>query len=70
MAYRECELGLLVRLDEKRAGVRIMRAYRRSKGNTTKAAERLSVDRATLKRWVRRLALRDDIDAIRSDAAA
>lgn len=70
MAYRDCALGMRVRIHPEQAREAILSAYRRVKGNTTKAAELLGVNRATLKRWVCRLELRDDIDQIRLDSDA
>jgi len=56
MAYRDTELGMLVRLDPKRAASRINAAFKRAHGSATNAARVLGVDRRTLHRWRVRLA--------------
>jgi transcriptional regulator of acetoin/glycerol metabolism len=55
MAYRDTELGMLVRLDPKRAALRIKVAFKRANGSATNAAILLGVDRRTLHRWRTRL---------------
>lgn len=70
MAYRECELGLMVKLFPDDASTRIMDAYRQTDGNTTHAAELLGVNRATLKRWVAKLSLRKAVEKLRDPEAA
>lgn len=70
MAYRDCTLGNLVKSKPKKARERIMKAYRRVNGNTTRAAAHLGVARSTLKRWVSSLNLRTEIEAVRTGEAA
>ena len=69
MAYRQVDLGLLVRLQPDEAATKILNAYRDAEGNATRVAELLQVDRRTLSRWVEQLEattnIRDRIDAIR-----
>lgn len=74
MAYRDTELGLLVRVRPRVAARRILAAYRAEGGVATRAAERLGVEHTTLLRWLRKLersgvAVRDAIEDIRENAA-
>lgn len=70
MAYRECELGALVRVDPGAAGEHIMDVYRQNAGNTTKTATALGVDRRTLTRWVRVLELGVALRVLRAGQVA
>lgn len=56
MAYRESRLGLLVRMDPRRAAGRILAALKRKDGNATHTAAMLGVDLRTLNRWLQKLA--------------
>lgn len=73
MAYRESRLGLLVRMDPRRAAGRILTAFKRKGGNATHTAQMLGVDLRTLNRWLQTLAsvghdLKPQIEAIRESA--
>lgn len=75
MAYRDTELGLLVRLHPRQAMRRILAAYRAEAGVATRAAIRLGVEHSTLLRWVgklerRGLDVRERIEEVREAAAA
>lgn len=67
--YRPTALGLLISTDPERAKVRILRALRAAGGNNTRAAAALGVDLATLKRWVNKLELRPQLQALRAASA-
>lgn len=68
MAYRRCELGMLVRLDPKRARTKLLKTFKRHAGRLDPTADELGVHRATLKRWMRELELHDDVRALRAAA--
>lgn len=75
MAYRESRLGLLVRMDPRRAADRIISAFKRKAGNATHTAAMLGVDLRTLNRWLQSLAsaghdLKPQIETIRESARA
>lgn len=75
MAYRETELGLLLRLDPEKAAKVIARAYRRTRNGTGRAHERaaaqLGVGATTMKRWLRLLERRGiSVREVGSSAAA
>lgn len=55
MAYRETELGYLVRNNEREAKRRIRDALKRARGNVKAAAGALGVGYRTLKRWLAQL---------------
>ena len=55
MAYRRCELGMLVRCKPEEAATKIVRAYREAGGVSTQAASWLGVDLPTLNRWITEL---------------
>jgi len=65
MAYREPELGYLVRHYPTQAKARVLEAYRQGGGRTIGAAAVLDAKPRTLQRWVTDLGLRDEVDAIR-----
>lgn len=68
MAFRHCELGLLVRLQPDQARKRILAGFRKQRGHLANTAEDLAVHPATLKRWMHALALHGDVEAIRQKA--
>jgi len=75
MAYKDNEVGLLLKLSPKAAYDKVLVAYKRASGNTTHAAGRLGCTRSTLKRWVAALekagfAIRADIAQLREPEAA
>jgi hypothetical protein len=65
MAYREQDLGYLVRRDPKRATVQILAAYRRAAGHTLTAATALDVSPRSLERWTSKLGLGPKVEALR-----
>jgi transposase len=52
VAYRHCEVGMMVRLQPRKAHDRVVAAYAATGGNEVQAAARLGVALSTLKRWV------------------
>lgn len=69
MAFRHCELGLLIRLDPKRARTKLLKSFKRFDGKLDPTAQSFGVHRATLKRWMHALELHEDVAAIREQAA-
>jgi len=65
MAYREQQVGLLLRIDPDKARELVVDAHIKTHGNITQAAILLGVSRRNLVRWILRLDLRDQLHALR-----
>ena len=55
MAFRQCELGLLLALDPPKAFKKLVPMFKRTKGSVSALAAEIGVDRTTLFRWLTRL---------------
>ena len=65
MAFRKNELMYLVEVDPERARAKILKAFKKSKGNATHAADDLAIDLRTLQRYLDRLGMKERIDQYR-----
>lgn len=54
MAYRDTEMGLLMRLNPAEGRARIIDEYRKAGANLAATAKSFEVDERTLRRWIER----------------
>jgi hypothetical protein len=66
MAYRQTEMGLVVRLHPDQAKKEILKYFAHAEGNATEAAAQLQVSYRNLLRWSEKLNLLDAIGGIRT----
>ena len=67
MAYRQSDLGLMVRLKPEQARRQVLGAVRAAGGEVDDAAAALGVTRRTLDRYVRILDLSSEVNALRPE---
>ena len=52
MAYRDTDIGLMLRVKPDQTKKKLLRLFKKHDGNTTYVADDVGVDVATVKRWI------------------